>query len=58
MEKVDYGLRKMSAEDDTHIKYLSFKNNTRADRIAGLKLNRLINGRTKYERLDDIHLLD
>ena len=43
VEQVDYGLRKMSAENETHIKYLSFKNNTRAERIAGLQLNRLIN---------------
>ena len=39
VEKVDFGLRKMSAENQTHMKYISFKNSTKADRIAGLKLN-------------------
>jgi len=58
VEQVDFGLRKMSAGNDTHVKYLSFKNNTKTERIAGLQLNRLINGRVKYERLDEITLLD
>ena len=40
------------------MKYLSFKNNTKADRIAGLQLNRLINGYVKYERLDELYLLE
>ena len=57
-EKVDFGLRKMSAANDTHVKYLSFKNNTKADRIAGLQLNRFINRYVKYERLDKLYLLE
>jgi len=40
------------------MKYLSFKNITKADRIAGLQLNRLINGYVKYERLDKLYLLE
>jgi len=48
-EKIDFGLRKMSAESKSHIKYISFKNSTKADKIAGLKLNRLINVKLNYE---------
>ena len=48
----------MSAEDKTHIKYLSFRNNIRAERAVGLKLNRLLNGKTKYEQLEDLNLMD
>ena len=49
MDAVDYGLRKMSAKNKTHIKYISFKNSTKADRIARLKLNQLLNVQLKYE---------
>ena len=56
-DKVDFGLRKMSIENKTHIKYVSFKNSTKADKIAGLKLNRLLNVRVKYERLEDVNTL-
>jgi len=56
-EKVDFGLRKMSAENKSHIKYVSFKNSTKADKIAGLKLNRLINVHTRYEWLNDVTVL-
>ena len=49
VEKVDFGLRKMSAENKSHLKYVSFKNSTKADKIAGLKLNRLINVQLRYK---------
>jgi len=39
----------MSAENKTHVKYVSFKNSIKADKIAGLKLNRLINVKLRYE---------
>ena len=57
-DKADFRLRKMSAENKSHVKYLSFKNNIRAEKIAGLYLNRLINRKHKYEWLNDIELLD
>ena len=47
----------MSAENKSHIKYVSFKNSTKADKIAGLKLNRLINVHTRYEWLNDVTVL-
>ena len=46
----------MSAENKTHVKYLSFKNSIRVDKIAELHLNRLLNGKVKYERLDELQL--
>jgi len=56
-EKINFGLRKMSAESKSHIKYVSFKNSTKADKIAGLKLNRLINVKLNYEWLNDVSVL-
>ena len=56
-DKVDFGLRKISIENKTYIKYVSFKNSTKADKIAGLKLNRLLNVRVKYEWLEDVNTL-
>jgi len=58
VEEVDFGLCKMSAKNQTHVKYVSFKNSTKADRIAGLKLNQLLNIRLKYEWLEDIKVLE
>ena len=57
LEKVDYGLCRMSTENKTHVKYISFKNSTKADKIAGLKLNCLLNVRLKYEWLEDVNVL-
>ena len=56
--KVDFNLRKLSAEEKSHIKYVSFKNNNRNERVSGLKLNQLINTRLKYEWLEDVSLFD
>ena len=58
VEQIDNISRKISAEDETHVKHLSFKNNIRVERIAGLQLNRLLNGRIKCERLDNAHVMD
>ena len=57
MDALDYGLRKMSAKNKTNVKYVSFKNSTKADRITGLKLNRLLNVRLKYEWLEDFSVI-
>ena len=55
---VDFKLRKMSAEERTHIKYVSFKNNNSHERVSGVKLNQMINIKLKYEWLEDVSLLD
>ena len=47
----------MSAEDRTHVKHISFQNSAKADRIAGLKLNRLLNVRVRHEWLEDVSVL-
>jgi len=57
-ESVDYSLRKLSADNKHHMKYISFKNSNKQDRIAGLQLNKYINVKTKYEWLDDLQVLD
>ena len=56
-DKADFELRKMSAENKLCIKYASFKNSTKADKIAGLTLNRLINVHARYEWLNDATVL-
>ena len=43
--KVDYELMKFSNNDETHIKHMLFKHSTRTERIIGLNLNKLLNGR-------------
>ena len=58
VDKVDCKLRKMSSSNKTHIKYISFKHNTRTERIAGMNLNKLLNGRLKYDWLVDVRLFD
>ena len=55
--KVDFKLRKLSTENKSHIKYVSFKNSSKADKISGLQLNRLINVKTKYEQMEDLQVL-
>jgi len=55
---VDFKLRKMSAEERTHIKYVSFKNNNSNERVSGVKLNQMINTTLKFEWLEEVNLLD
>ena len=47
--KVDFQLRKMSAEEKLHIKYVLFKYNNSNERMSGLKLNQLTNTELRYE---------
>ena len=42
-QKEDFELRKRNTDNKTHIKYISFKNNTAEERVLGLKLNKLLN---------------
>ena len=57
-DKVDYGLQKMSEDEKPHVKYISFKNSTKVEKLAGLHLNRLINCKVKYEQFDNLFLLE
>ena len=56
--KVDFNPRKLSVEERLHIKYVSFKNNNRNERVSGLNLNQLINTKLKYKWLEDISLFN
>ena len=40
------------------MKYISFKNSAKAERVAALKLNEMINAKLKYEWLEDARILD
>jgi len=57
VDKVDYELRRMSANSKNHIKYVSFKHSSKAERVAGVKLNQLLNVKLKYEFLEDTAVL-
>ena len=56
-DKADFELRKMRTENKLHIKYASFKNSTKVDKIAGLALSRLINVHAQHEWLNDATVL-
>ena len=58
VDNVDYELRKMSSSNKTHTKHVSFKHNTRAERIAGMNLNKMLNGRLKYDWLENVRVFD
>ena len=48
----------MSAEEGLHTKYISFKNNNSNERILGLKLDKLVNTKLRYEWFNKIGVLD
>ena len=54
--KVDFQLRKMSAEEKLHIKYVLFKYNNSNERMSGLKLNQLTNTELRYEQMDNTEI--
>ena len=55
---VDYHLRRLSAEENFHVKYISFKNNNSNEKISGLKINKLINVKLKYDWLEEVSVFD
>ena len=48
-EAVDFKMRKLSAEERTHIKYVLLKNNNSYERVSKVKLNQIVNTKLKYE---------
>lgn len=58
VDEVDYKLRVMSAQENSHVKCVSFKNSAKAERVAALKLNEMVNTKLKYEWIEDAWILD
>ena len=57
-EKVDRAMQSMKFSEKSHVKYISFVNSTRNERIGSLQLNKYINIRLKYECLEEVGILD
>jgi len=57
-EKIDIAMKQMRFSERNHIKYVSFANSTRNERIGGLQLNKYINIRLKYECIKNVRVLD
>lgn len=55
-DNVDTAMRMMKLSG--HIKYVSFNNSTKNERIGTLQLNKCINIKLKYECLEDVGVLD
>ena len=57
-EKIDMAMRQIKFSTHSHIKYVSFANSIRNERIGALQLNKFINIKLKYECLEDVGVLD
>ena len=57
-EKVDIVMRQARFSRNSHIKYVSFSNSTRNERIGALQLNKCINIKLRYECLEDVDILE
>ena len=57
-DKIDTVMRQIKFSKHSHIKYVSFTNSTRNERIGALQLNKFINIKLKYECLEDVGVLD
>ena len=57
-EKLDIALRQLKFSKDSYIKYVSFSNSTRNERIGELQLNKYTNIKLKYEYLEKVGILD
>ena len=57
-EKLDITLRLLKFSKDSYIKYVLFTNSTHNKRIRGLRLNKYINIKLKYECLEKVGILD
>ena len=44
-------------ENKSHVKYVSLKHSSKAERIAGLKLNQIINAKLRYEYFKELGFL-
>ena len=51
-------MRQMKLSTQSHIKYISFSNNTKQERLRAIQLNKFINIRVKYESLDNVGVLN
>ena len=51
-------MRQMKLSTQSHIKYVSFSNSTKQERLRALQLNKFINIRLKYESLNNIGVLN
>ena len=57
-DTVDKAMMNMKLGDESHVKYISFANSTRNERINALQLNKYINIKLKYECLENVDALD
>jgi len=51
-------MRQMKFSENSHIKYISFSNSTRNERIGALQLNKFINIKLKFECLENVGVFD
>ena len=58
LDKVDIAMRQSRFSRNSHIKYVSFSNSTRNERIGVLQLNKCINIKLKYEYLENVDVLE
>ena len=56
-DHIDFKLRKMSAESDRCVKYVSFKHSSKKERIASLQLNKLLNGPNNHKGFENMQVL-
>ena len=57
-EKVDVIIREIKLSTDSYIKYISFSNSLKQERIRALQINKFNNIKLNYERLGEVGTLD
>ena len=58
IEQVNIEMIKLSNRITSHIKYVSFKQNTKNERVAALHLKKLLDCKLKYEWLDNVNITE